>query len=131
MSSTPLVACSFALPSATTTWPAVTIGLCQCTPPDGSVATCLPVVEYPHTQGCSVTGGYVYRGKKAPAAAGRYFYGDYCSGTIWSLKIAGGKATSIRREPFRLKGLSSFGEDSSGELYLMSVDSGDLFRLAG
>ena len=46
------------------------------------------------TGGCSVTGGYVYRGKKVPAAAGRYFYGDYCSGVIWSLKIASGRATS-------------------------------------
>ena len=63
--------------------------------------------------------------------AGRYFYGDYCSGTIWSFKIAGGKATGIRKEPFSVKGLSSFGEDTTGELYLMSVDSGDLFRLTG
>jgi glucose/arabinose dehydrogenase len=89
-----------------------------------------PVVEYPHSQGCSVTGGYVYRGTKVPAAAGRYFYGDYCSGTIWSFVIAGGKATGVRREPFSVKGLSSFGEDAAGELYLMSVDSGDLFRLS-
>ena len=73
----------------------------------------------------------MYRGAKVPAAAGRYFYGDYCSGTIWSFKIAGGKATGIRREPFSVKGLSSFGEDTTGELYLMSVDSGDLFRLTG
>jgi glucose/arabinose dehydrogenase len=91
-----------------------------------------PVAEYTHsTGGCSVTGGYVYRGKAVPAAVGRYFYGDYCSGTIWSFKIANGKAVSLRREPFEVKGLSSFGEDSNGELYLMSVDSGSLFRLAG
>src|SRR6478735_6446641 len=90
-----------------------------------------PVAEYSHSEGCSVTGGYVYRGAKVPAAAGRYFYGDYCSGTIWSFKIAGGKATGIRKEPFSVKGLSSFGEDTTGELYLMSVDSGDLFRLTG
>jgi glucose/arabinose dehydrogenase len=90
-----------------------------------------PVVEYPHTEGCSVSGGYVYRGKAVPAAAGRYFYGDYCTGTIWSLRIVNGRATGVRREPFTLKGLSAFGVDSNGELYLMSVDSGELDRLAG
>jgi glucose/arabinose dehydrogenase len=89
-----------------------------------------PVAEYPHSQGCSVTGGYVYRGTKVPAAAGRYFYGDYCSGTVWSLKIVNGRATGVRREPFTVQGLSSFGQGSDGELYLMSVDSGDLFRLS-
>ena len=90
-----------------------------------------PVAEYSHSDGCSVTGGYVYRGKKVPAAAGRYFYGDYCSGTVWSFKPSGGKATGLRREPFTVKGLSSFGEGADGELYLTSVDSGDLYRLAG
>jgi glucose/arabinose dehydrogenase len=87
-----------------------------------------PIAEYPHSQGCSVTGGYVYRGKAVPAARGRYFYGDYCTGTIWSLKVVGGKATGLRQEPFKVAGLSSFGEDSSGELYLMSLN-GDLSRL--
>jgi glucose/arabinose dehydrogenase len=90
-----------------------------------------PIVEYPHSQGCSVTGGYVYRGSKVKAAVGRYFYGDYCSGNVWSLKVSAGKARSIRLEPFKVAGLSSFGEDAAGELYAMSVDSGDLFRLAG
>ena len=89
------------------------------------------MAEYSHsTGGCSVTGGYVYRGKAVPSAVGRYFYGDYCSGTIWSFTLSGGKAVG-RREPFTLKGLSSFGEDAAGELYLMSVDSGSLLRLAG
>ena len=63
------------------------------------------------------------------AAAGRYFYGDYCSGKVWSLKIANGRATGVRLEPFTVQGLSSFAQDSAGELYLMSVSSGDLFRL--
>jgi glucose/arabinose dehydrogenase len=91
-----------------------------------------PVAEYSHgTGGCSVTGGYVYRGKAVPAAVGRYFYGDYCTGAIWSFKLSGGKARGLRREPFELKGLSSFGEDADGELYLMSVESGSLARLAG
>ncbi len=89
-----------------------------------------PIVDYSHDEGCSVTGGYVYRGKAVRAAVGRYFYGDYCSGTIWSLKVAGGRATQVRREPFSLEGLSSFGEDASGELYATSLNGG-LYRLAG
>jgi glucose/arabinose dehydrogenase len=88
-----------------------------------------PVAEYPHADGCSVTGGYVYRGTKIPSAVGRYFYGDYCSGLVWSLKMVGGRATSVRREPFTVGGLSSFAQGSDGELYLMSVNSGNLFRL--
>jgi glucose/arabinose dehydrogenase len=91
-----------------------------------------PVAEYSHSVGgCSVTGGYVYRGKAVPSAVGRYFFGDYCSGMIWSFKMSGGKARGLRREPFTMKGLSSFGEDANGELYLMSVDGGSLVRLAG
>ena len=48
-----------------------------------------PVAEYSHGEGCSVSGGYVYRGTTIPSAAGRYFYGDYCSGTVWSLARRG------------------------------------------
>ena len=88
-----------------------------------------PIAEYQHEDGCSVTGGYVYRGTKIPSAVGRYFYGDYCSGLVWSLMVVGGHATSVRREPFTVAGLSSFGQAADGELYLMSVQSGDLFRL--
>jgi glucose/arabinose dehydrogenase len=90
-----------------------------------------PVAEYSHDAGCSVTGGYVYRGKKLAAQAGRYFYGDYCSSTIWSLKMEGGKATDVRREQFEVPGLSSFAEDAAGELYAMSVTTGGLYRITG
>jgi glucose/arabinose dehydrogenase len=91
-----------------------------------------PVTEYSHADGsCSVTGGYVYRGTKVSSAAGRYFYGDYCSGKIWSFKPSGGRATGVRQEPISLGGLSSFGQDAAGELFLMSVSSGWLYRLAG
>ena len=61
----------------------------------------MPVAQYSHGEGCSVTGGYVYRGSNA-ALRGRYIYGDYCSGNVWSFKIAGGKATALRREPFKI-----------------------------
>jgi hypothetical protein len=54
-----------------------------------------------------------------------------CSGHVWSLKMVGGRATDVRLEPFSLGGLSSFAQDAAGELYLMSVDSGDLNKLVG
>ena len=88
-----------------------------------------PVAQYSHDEGCSLTGGYVYRGKAVPAAAGRYFYGDYCSGTVWSLKIVAGEARQVRREPFKVSNLTSFGEDAAGELYLVSSE-GTIYRLA-
>jgi glucose/arabinose dehydrogenase len=87
-----------------------------------------PVRVYSHSLGCSVTGGFVYRGKAVPSARGRYFYGDYCSGRMWSLKISGGRATDVRQEPQRLPELSSFGEDTRGELYAVTL-SGRLYRL--
>ncbi len=89
-----------------------------------------PVAQYSHARGCSITGGYVYRGSAVPAAAGRYFYGDYCSGTVWSLKLVGGVARQVRTEPFTVANLTSFGEDGTGELYAVS-GNGVLYRLAG
>ena len=89
-----------------------------------------PILIYRHgSNGCSVTGGYVYRGSAVPLAKARYFYGDYCSGNVWSLRQRNGKAVSLRREPFRVSSLSSFGQDANGELYLVSLD-GSIFRLA-
>lgn len=89
----------------------------------------MPVHAYsrsgPH---CSVTGGFVYRGSRVPAARGRYFFGDYCSGWVWSLEVRGGKARELRRAPFRVSALTSFGEDAAGELYLVS-HGGTVYRL--
>ena len=86
-----------------------------------------PVAQYSHSQGCSVTGGYVYRGSNA-ALRGRYIYGDYCSGNIWSFKLAGGKATGLRRERFEVDSVTSFGQDTGGELYAVS-HAGTIYRL--
>src|SRR3954462_4860297 len=59
-----------------------------------------PVYVYSHADNnCSVTGGYVYRGRAVATAVGRYFYGDYCTGTIWSLRVQNGGAVDGRREP--------------------------------
>jgi glucose/arabinose dehydrogenase len=88
----------------------------------------MPVAEYSHGESCSITGGFVYRGESVPAAAGRYFYGDYCSGFVWALSPRGDGVSQPRRLPFEVPGLSSFGEDTAGELYLTSL-VGDVYRL--
>ena len=89
-----------------------------------------PIVQYSHANGeCSISGGYVYRGRAVPSARGRYFYGDYCSGIIWSLRAVKGKLVSNRRERFRVATLSSFGEDAVGELYVVSLD-GRIYKLS-
>jgi glucose/arabinose dehydrogenase len=83
-----------------------------------------PVWVYQHgDDGCSVTGGYVYRGSAVPALRGRYVFGDYCSGKVWS--YSGGKATQFASVPQ----LSSFGEDAAGELYATSL-TGSIYKLA-
>ncbi|MEO8290211.1 MAG: PQQ-dependent sugar dehydrogenase [Gaiellaceae bacterium] len=86
-----------------------------------------PVYEYRHGAGCSVTGGYVYRGSRIPSARGRYFFGDYCSGTVWSLGLSDGDVLDVPRHG-RVEALSSFGEDAAGELYVAS-QNGDVFEL--
>jgi glucose/arabinose dehydrogenase len=88
-----------------------------------------PVHVYDHGQGCSITGGYVYRGKTVRSAVGRYFFGDYCTARVWSMRMAGGKATDVVREPFDVPQLSSFGVDAAGELYALSLN-GPVYRLA-
>jgi glucose/arabinose dehydrogenase len=88
-----------------------------------------PAYAYNHDGGnCTVIGGYVYRGHAVPSARGRYFFGDYCSGNVWSLRITQGRAVDVRREAFRLPGLTTFGEDAAGELYLAN-EHGQIVRL--
>lgn len=88
-----------------------------------------PITEYTHRFGCSVTGGYVYRGARLREEAwGRYFYGDFCSGRIWSVVRWRGEA-SRRGHPFRVPDLTSFAEDLAGEIYLLSA-GGTIYRLA-
>jgi glucose/arabinose dehydrogenase len=81
-----------------------------------------PVAQYPHADGCSVTGGYVYRGKAIPGLLGTYLYGDYCRGTIWQLWQ--GSDSTWKNEVLFEDNLriASFGEDEAGELYV--VDHG-------
>src|SRR5919198_325823 len=97
--------------------------------PQGPGKLVFPVFEYTHEGGnCTVIGGGGYPGEARPGLKGRYLLGDYCSGVIWSFKISGGEAKGVRRERFRIAGLTSFGEDAAGELYAVDSD-GTLYRL--
>jgi hypothetical protein len=86
----------------------------------------LPVLEYGHNEGCSITGGYVYRGTAIPDLQGKYFYGDYCRGWVRSFRYSAGTATELTDWPTLQPGgsITSFGEDSSGELYIISAAGG-------
>lgn len=89
----------------------------------------LPAHEYSHSQGCSITGGYVYRGSAVPALQGLYFFADFCQGWVRSLRYSGGAATELTDWRALQPGgsITSFGEDAAGELYLM-VESGRVFK---
>jgi len=87
-----------------------------------------PVAVYDHGQGCSVTGGYVFRGPGNPALQGVYLYGDFCSGAIWGLRPNGsGWDNQLLASSGVL--ISAFGEDEQGRLYLADYGSGRLLRI--
>ncbi|HEX9370928.1 MAG TPA: PQQ-dependent sugar dehydrogenase [Roseiflexaceae bacterium] len=83
-----------------------------------------PIYEYTHDSGCSVTGGYVYRGASFPRLQGTYFFSDYCSGTIWSLRQSAPGQWQQRELLQSRLGVSSFGEDQAGELYVTDLGGG-------
>lgn len=89
----------------------------------------LPITVYGRDDGCSITGGYVYRGNRLPSLYGAYVYGDYCSGKIWALRYDGSRVTeSIQVADAKLR-ISSFAEDTDGELYILDLD-GEIYRFA-
>ena len=95
---------------------------------DGSLT--LPVVEYDHMLGnCSISGGYRHRGNNFPQLNGVYFYGDFCTGRIW------GADTDINGDWFSKLlldttiSITTFGEDESGDVYLVAYNAGDLLRI--
>lgn len=89
----------------------------------------LPVFEYNHSEGCSITGGFVYRGSAIPALQGHYFYADYCRGQVRSFKFASGIVSAQKSWDFGdIESVLSFGEDSVGELYVLS-SNGTVYRL--
>jgi glucose/arabinose dehydrogenase len=89
----------------------------------------LPALEYGHSQGCSVTGGYVYRGAAIPEILGHYFYSDYCRGFLRSFRYLNGSVTDEKQwDVGNLGNVLSFGEDGVGELYVLS-GNGSVYRL--
>jgi glucose/arabinose dehydrogenase len=89
----------------------------------------LPVAEYSHAEGgCSVTGGYVYRGAELPEWQGIYLFGDYCSGLVWgTIPFANGWQTQVLFQTGL--SISSFGVDETGELYIANLQ-GSILKLA-
>lgn len=88
-----------------------------------------PVAEYEHGLGCSITGGYVYRGTRFPQLEGVYFYGDFCSGRIWGLRRAPSGEWNMALLLETELGISSFGEDAAGELYVLDYRGGTIYHL--
>lgn len=91
-----------------------------------------PVFEYEtHIDGCSVTGGYVYRGSMYPALEGRYIFTDFCSGNFWDLVQNGDSWQALKHTNLTGFGYVSFGEDSNRELYVANFSSGSIYALEG
>ncbi len=89
----------------------------------------MPVAEYSHSNGCSVTGGYVYRGARYARLDGLYFFADYCNGIVWTVdRNQAGAWETVERTRVDLQP-SSFGEDQAGELYLVGHTDGTIYRL--
>lgn len=90
----------------------------------------LPVFEYDHGSGCSITGGYVYRGAAIPAIQGHYFYSDYCAGWVRSFRLAGTSVEAGTDWPTLRPGgqVVSLGQDAAGELYLL-IAEGRVFKI--
>ncbi|MFA5515476.1 MAG: PQQ-dependent sugar dehydrogenase [Desulfuromonadales bacterium] len=97
----------------------------NCKPPNAYTA---PVASYDHDLGCSVTGGYVYRGPGNPGMQGLYFFSDYCSGRIWGLR-QGAEGWESRVLADTAHAVSTFGEDEAGRLYLADHDGGGIYRI--
>ena len=88
-----------------------------------------PVVEYSHDEGCSITGGYVYRGVDSPSIDGTYFFSDFSSGKLWGLKKNKNSKwiwTEFLETPFNV---STFGLDERGEIYFADFGKGEIYRI--
>jgi glucose/arabinose dehydrogenase len=88
----------------------------------------LPVFVYDHSLGCSVTGGHVYRGSAFASLQGVYLFGDYCSGRIWGIRKNGAGWDNALLADTTLS-ISTFGEDESGNVYLVNHTGGDLLKI--
>ncbi len=107
------------------------------TPPCNDPAYTLPIFEYDHSFGCSITGGYVYRGHAIPDLRGSYLFADWCSGRFWTFAYEAGTVTGFRErtsefQPGGGRTLSApvaFGEDGQGELYVIDYVDKELYRI--
>ena len=112
-------------------WPVMEADACFRTSGCDQSGLVLPVIEYRHSDGCSITGGYVYRGSQIPELDGHYFYGDYCRGWVSSALLDdAGSVIEIFEwfAPETLPSLTSFGIDAAGELYATTA-GGTVWRL--
>ena len=103
---------------------------CYASPGCDTTQFTLPVLEYTHSVGCSITGGYVYRGAAVPALQGHYFYADFCSGWVRSFRMQDGHAVEPYQWPTLAPGgsVTSFGLDAAGEMYIV-IAEGRVFRI--
>jgi hypothetical protein len=116
-------------PGANFGWIYMEGSMCFRAPECRDVPTILPVIDYPHSEGCSVTGGAVYRGVAIPELDGIYFYADWCSGWIRSFRYEDGEATEQQKWPELGVGqVNTFGTDGAGEMYLGTWD-GKVWKL--
>ena len=100
----------------------------QCYPPGSScdqTGLTAPILEYSRTEGISVTGGYVYRGKRFPALQGIFLYGDYGTGNLWGVRANGSNQLLLAPK----LAITAFGEDENGELYLADYSKGDIYSI--
>ncbi|GJQ30078.1 MAG: hypothetical protein HBSAPP03_19620 [Phycisphaerae bacterium] len=118
-------------------------GLSGCTCNAASLT--LPILQYPHSgtiapttlNGCSITGGYVYRGSAIPCLRGHYFFADYCTPQIWSFRYTGSAVVDVVNRTTQLDppgaqtidNVMSFGEDANGELYICDQTGGEVFKV--
>lgn len=110
-------------------WPILEGTRCYNASTCDSAGLVLPVAEYEHSEGCSVTGGYVYRGTQFAALNGVYFYADYCRGSLWATWPSAGDAWSTAKLLDTGQTVSSFGEDEAGELYVTDLSAGTVARV--
>ena len=119
-------------------------GLSGCNPNDASLFG--PILEYGHSEsiaptfltGCSITGGYVYRGSAIPCLRGNYIFADYCASAIFSFRrsptgplinVVNRSAELAPGNGQAIQGITSFGEDNRGELYICDQNGGEIFKI--
>ena len=112
-------------------WNVMEGGGCYASATCDTAGLTLPIATYDHSQGCSITGGMVYRGSEFPGLQGIYFYGDFCNGRIWGLRKNGaGWETTVLRDPDNPPlNITTFGEDEAGNVYVVNYANGDLLKI--